>query len=157
MVGLGSSDYGDDGFGSQLARELMEAGLPDVMVAGTAPERFLGRLIDKGFDHVVFLDATEFGAEAGSLVFLEAGEMAARFPQISTHKISLATLAAWIESSGNTRAWLLGVQPESIQQGGGLSAAVRRTMGMVKELLLDTAAVQEPVRAGVQAETELRI
>ena len=37
-MGLGNIDCGDDGFGVRLAEELLEAGVPDVEVAGTAPE-----------------------------------------------------------------------------------------------------------------------
>ncbi len=63
--------------------------MPDVVFAGTAPERLVRHCADKGFDHLVFLDAVDFGGRAGSVVFLDSQEMAARFPQISTHKISL--------------------------------------------------------------------
>ena len=67
--------------------------MPDVIVAGTAPDRYVGRVADDGFDHVVFLDAVDFGGAPGSAVFLSANEIAGRFPQISTHKISLGALA----------------------------------------------------------------
>jgi len=112
LMGLGNSDYGDDGFGVRLAEALVVAGVSDVIVAGTTPDRFVGRVAGEGFDHIIFLDAVEFGGAPGLVVFLDAGEMAARFPQISTHKISLGTLAQWVESGSPTRAHLLGVQPQ---------------------------------------------
>ncbi|MGO8676531.1 MAG: hydrogenase maturation protease [Limisphaerales bacterium] len=161
LMGLGNPERGDDGFGVALAREMMrsgvgggsspdslpaEAGVPGsiprmrltVMVAGTAPERYLGRVAEWGGEHLVFLDAVDFGGAPGSAVWLSGGEMAARFPQVSTHKLSLGLLARWVEARGTTKVWLLGVQPESVRPGGDLSPAVRASLealgGLLKEV-----------------------
>jgi hydrogenase maturation protease len=136
LMSLGNPDYGDDGFGVQLGEELIEAGVSDVIAAGTAPDHSIGVAADLDFDHLVFLDAVEFRGSPGSVVFLDAKEIAARFPQISTHKISLSVLAKFVESNGITKAWLLGVQPESMKEGQGLSPAVRATLEVLRELLL---------------------
>ena len=140
LMGLGNIDYGDDGFGVRLAEALDAAGMPDVVVAGTTPDRFIGRVVDGGFDSLIFLDAVEFGGAPGSVVFLNAGEMAARFPQISTHKISLGVLAQWVEASGSTRAWLLGVQPQSLKPGALLTTTMQSTLDALAGLLGEMAA-----------------
>jgi hydrogenase maturation protease len=93
--------------------------------AGTTPERFIGRIADQDFDHIIFLDAVEFSGAPGSVVFLNSDQMAARFPQVSTHKLSLGLLARQLEANGRTKAWLLGVQPQWLsafrtQSGTGL-------------------------------------
>jgi hydrogenase maturation protease len=137
LMGLGNSDYGDDGLGVRLAERLSEAGLPDVIVAGTMPERFIDAAISAAFDYLIFLDAVELGAAPGSVVFLDSGEMASRFPQISTHKISLGLLAKLVEETGTTKARLLGVQPESLKTGAGLSRAVEETVDLLYHLILD--------------------
>ena len=146
LMGLGNSDYGDDGFGVRLAEALVVAGVSDVIVAGTTPDRFVGRVAGEGFDHIIFLDAVEFGGAPGSVVFLNAGEMAARFPQISTHKISLGLLANWVEAGGAARAWLLGVQPQSLKPGAGLTPTIQRTLEVLAELLSEM-----PTRSSVQS------
>jgi hydrogenase maturation protease len=143
LLGIGNVDYGDDGFGVRLAEELIAAGMPHVVVAGTNPERVIGRLVSQEFAHIVFLDAVEFGESPGSLVFLNAEQMAARFPQVSTHKISLGLLAKWVEATGTTKAWLLGVQPESVKPGPQLTATVRKTLRAVNELLVGLRALRE--------------
>ncbi len=138
LMGLGNVDYGDDGFGVRLAEDLSASGLPEgwrVIVAGATPERVIGRAAGSGCEHLVFLDAVEFGGAPGSAVFLDSGEMAARFPQISTHKISLDLLAKWAEANGTTRAWLLGVQPESLCAGHLLTATMEKTLEALCELL----------------------
>ena len=117
LMGLGNVDCGDDGFGIRLAEELREAGVPDVIIAGTTPEQYVGRIANQGFDRLVFLDAVEFGAPPGSVALLNAREICARYPQISTHKISLGVLAKWVRASSRTKVWLLGVQPQSIKPG----------------------------------------
>jgi hydrogenase maturation protease len=106
-----------------------------IIIAGTTPDRWIGQMAEADFDHLVFLDAVEFGGNPGSTVLLDAGEMVARFPQVSTHKISLGLLAKQVEASGRTKAWLLGVQPASLKTGEGLSPAVQATLDLLYELL----------------------
>ena len=137
LVGLGNIDYGDDGFGVRLAEGLLEAGITDTVVAGTMPDRFIGRLAEQGFDYLVFLDAVEFSGAPGSVVFLDAREIMARFPQISTHKISLGLLAKWVEEIGIAKACLLGVKPGSLIGKGELTPAVQTTLETLKGLLCD--------------------
>ncbi len=133
FMGLGTVEGGDDGFGVRLAQSLARAGLPDVLIAGTAPERLVSRCMDCGFDHLVFLDAVDVGAAPGSVVFLNSGEMATRFPQISTHNISLGLLAQCVENGGTSRAWLLGAQPASLKPSSTLSPPVRAALAILTE------------------------
>jgi len=135
LMGIGNTDYGDDGFGVRLVEELVGAGVSDVIVAGNEPEHWVGIAAEQEFDHVVLLDAVEFGATPGSVVFLEGQELISRFPQVSTHKISLGLLAKLIESNGITKVWLLGVQPQSTREGKALTSAVRASLKALRELL----------------------
>jgi hydrogenase maturation protease len=143
LMGLGNVDYGDDGFGVRLAEELLAAGVAGVVIAGTSPERCLGIAADDGYDHLVFLDAVDFDGEPGSVVFLNATEIGARYPQISTHKISLGLLARRVEAGGTTKAWLLGVQPESLKSGQQLTPTVKMTLGALDELLQGLDCLQQ--------------
>jgi len=136
LMGLGNVDCGDDGFGVRLAEELLEAGVPDVVVAGTTPEDYVGRIAGPGFDLLVFLDAVEFGASPGSVVLLNAKEICARYPQISTHKISLAVLAKSLQAA-KTKVWLLGVQPQSVRPGETITPTVSATGDVLRMLLLE--------------------
>ncbi len=149
LLGLGNVDYGDDGLGVRLAERLIAAGVPDVVVAASRPECCIGRIAEKGYDDLVFLDAVEFGGEPGSVVLLDSREMRARFPQLSTHKIALATLAGLVEASGATRAWLLGIQPASLAGGRRLTPAVQATLEVLEDLLRRLKSQGSPSRAGV--------
>ena len=142
LVGLGNEQRGDDGLGMRLARRWLEVGAdgPAVLLAGMSPERHLAFLTDGGFDHVLFLDAVAFGGEPGSVVLLDARAMEARFPQVSTHRLSLGLLARWIEQSGGTTVHLLGVQPASLRPGAALSSPVQAAIELLGEVLEQVAA-----------------
>jgi hydrogenase maturation protease len=142
LMGLGNVTYGDDGFGVRLAEALISSAPAvgtrcRVIIAGTTPEWLIGRAVDEHADHVVFLDAVEFGGAPGSVVLLNSDEMAARFPQISTHKLSLGLLAKQVEANGRTKAWLLSVQPESLRLSEELTPTVRATLELLLDLLAD--------------------
>jgi hydrogenase maturation protease len=144
VMGIGNTDSGDDGVGVVLA-EAVAAHLKrsgrispahNVIIAGAAPECMLGSTAGRGYDHLILLDAVEFGGEPGSVIFLNADEIVARFPQISTHKISIGLLAR-ITSGEGTAVWLLGIQPGSLKAMQGLTPAVQRTLDILEELLYD--------------------
>jgi hydrogenase 3 maturation protease len=142
LVGLGNEDLGDDGFGMSLARRWLGAVAvgPAVLLAGLTPERHLAFLAEGGFEHVLLLDAVAFGGVPGSVVLLDSREMESRFPQVSTHRLSLGLLARWIEQSGGTTVHLLGVQPASLRPGTALSAPVRASVELLVALLEEAAA-----------------
>jgi hydrogenase maturation protease len=144
-VGLGNPEYGDDGFGVRMAESLAQAGLPNVINAGKSPDRHMAEITGKGFAHVVFLDTVDFGGASGSTIFVNAKEIVSRFPQVSTHKLSLGLLAKWVEASERSKAWLLGVQPKSIARGGQLTPAVETTLAALCELLVELRTPEETV------------
>lgn len=151
FVGLGNREHGDDGAGMALIDRL-QTGLPhpsslpsppffveplsaaarfSFLRAGTQLESHLHRLTTGTWDHVVLLDAADFGALPGSVALLDRAEMRARFPQVSTHRLSLGLLAGLIESAGRSRAWLLAIQPTSLRAGAQLSPEVQQAVALL--------------------------
>jgi hypothetical protein len=49
--------------------------------------------------------------------------------------MSLGILAKWVEANGKTKAWLLGMQPESVKFSPQLTATAKRTMEVLGDLL----------------------
>ena len=129
----------------------------DVLIAGTTPERHVPQLAAGAFDAVLFLDAVEFGATPGSVILLNSCEMAARFPQISTHRISLGLLAQLIEADGRTKAWLLGAQPETLKAGGELSPPVKTAVERLNQLMAERVGLSPDVPAGAPACPAFRV
>jgi hydrogenase maturation protease len=143
VMGVGNVDYFDDGFGVYLAEELVAAGVPDVLIGGTTPEHYMQQIAEGGFDHLLLIDATNFCDTPGTVVVLTAAEIATAFPQISTHKISLGVLARVVEGVG-TRVWLLGVQPESLQEKQGLSDSMETALELIHAVLRDLRRANAP-------------
>ncbi len=137
LVGVGNPERGDDAVGAYLAAAVRRRGHRDVLVAERAPERWMGWLTGGDFDTVVFLDAVEAGARPGDAIFLESAQIVARYPQLSTHMLSLGTLAQLIAATGRTRVFLLGVQPQVVADGRGLSPSVRTTADALCDLLVE--------------------
>ena len=144
FLGIGNTERGDDGFGVALAESLRDAGVEHVLVGGTTPENYLVLLWDGHFDTVVLIDAVLSEGEPGSVVLMEGNKIKSLFPEVSTHRFSLGTLAEIIESEGRTRAWLLGVVPREIETGSELSRNVKETLVILVELITEAKrTVQE--------------
>jgi hydrogenase maturation protease len=135
FLGIGNTDLGDDGFGVFLARELKAAGVRDAIDCGTVPEKWVAEVASRDFDHIVFLDAVLAGQTPGTVVFMDAEEIKTRFPQISTHKISLGILADLILRQSSSRVWLIGVQPKSVEENALLSDEVSQSLACLANLL----------------------
>ena len=135
-LGLGNPDGGDDAAGLRLAEGLESMHVPGVAFAGLHPEQWISRIEMPRGAHLVFLDAADFGAQPGAVAFLSADEMQARFPQISTHRIALSTLARLVLTRGAAQAWLLGIQPASLRAGQNLSPVVEFTTNLLLRLLV---------------------
>ena len=142
VMGVGDVDHADDGFGVYVAQELSAMGVPDVIVAGVTPERHLAQVAEQGFDHLLLLDAADFGESPGSFAFLDAGEIVAAFPQVSTHRISLGVLARVLEEAG-TRVWLLGAQPETLKPGQTLSPVMQQAVDIVRMLVRELKTLDD--------------
>lgn len=148
VVGVGALEgRGDDAFGPRLAGALAAAGVPNVLLAGTAPERFVGRIATGGFRSVLLLDAVACDAAPGTAVLLDAAEIETRFPQVSTHRFSLGTVGHLLEAHSGTRVHLLGVRPGTLA-GDSLSPPVSETLEALREILTDLLS---PARAGAGA------
>ena len=141
LVGIGNPDCGDDACGLRLAEAVRDFGYPDVILAERTPERWTERLARGGFRTLLFLDAVAMGAAPGDVVFLKGAEIAARYPQVSTHKLSLGTIARLIEAQATTRVFLLGVQPQAVGYGAQLSAPVQATLQALRDLLVEMLSV----------------
>jgi hydrogenase maturation protease len=135
FVGIGNVDCGDDAVGVVLAEAMQAAGVEGVFIARANPENLVGRLAAGNYENVVFLDAVAAGAAPGSAVLLDAGQLEELFPQVSTHRLSLGTLARLISAGNGKRVWLLGIQPDSVEMGAGVSASVAETARLLSELI----------------------
>ena len=143
FLAIGNTDRADDGAGVALGRLLRDAGVPLVFEGGMQPENAIPLLRDQGCESIVFLDAVDVAAEPGAVVVMDTADLVGRFPQVSTHKLSLGTLARLAADGRDCRVWLVGIQPESIAlDGARLSDSVDETVRTLAESITSLMTAQ---------------
>ena len=133
VLGLGNVLLGDDGVGPAAISRLRDAhDIPDgalVLDGGTLGLSLLPYLEDART--VILVDAVAADAPAGTLVRLEGADVGpAVATRLSPHQVGVADLlqgARWHDREP-ARLVLLGIVPESIELGVGLSAPARRSL-----------------------------
>jgi hydrogenase maturation protease len=140
VLGLGNVLLGDDGAGPAVvtrlqARHAAPAGVR-IFDGGTLGLSLLPYLEDAR--RVILVDAVAADAPPGTLVRLEGAEVGpAVSTRLSPHQVGVADLlegARWHDREPE-RLILLGVVPESIELGVGLSEPVRRALPQLIELV----------------------
>ena len=83
----------------------------------TQAERYLGGLARERFKHLLFLDALNSARSCGSVVFLDASAIAARFPEHSTRRFSTCGIV------------VMGCRPMAPKRGcwGGHNGSIKLT------------------------------
>jgi hydrogenase maturation protease len=148
LVGLGNTDGGDDGAGMVLARQLASGpwrahSMHTVLLAGVHPDRHLHELRAARWDTVLFVDATDWGGPPGALTLLDQASMHSRFPQVSTHQLSLGLIARLLTQDLPTQVYLLGIQPQRLGASSSLSEPVRTAVDRLA-LLFNTLPTPAP-------------
>jgi len=148
IAGMGNVLRRDDGFGSEVARRLLDGVLPPgvgVIDAGIAGVRIVQELMD-GYAGVIFVDATERGGVPGTLYELEpdvtAPLTAADAPD-SLHMIEPGRVIALARAAGCLPpcVTIIGCEPEDYDELTlDLSQAVTAAVPRALELVLARAS-----------------
>jgi hydrogenase maturation protease len=153
VAGLGNIFLGDDGFGTEVARRLANAGLPDwVQVAdyGTSGMHLMYDLAG-GFETAILVDAAPRGGEPGTIYLLElnpadypavAGGGAAApagSPFFDAHGMQPDVVLRMLGALGGHthRVLVVGCEPASADYGIGLSEPVAAAVGAAVEMVTD--------------------
>jgi len=124
VVGVGQPLRGDDGAGPAVAWRL--AALADssllIVGAGHAPENCLGPIVRFRPDAILFVDAAHGGGAPGEITWLRPDEADGRGG--STHTLSLEMLAGYLSAETGAAVHVLGIEPDALAFGEGLSPAV---------------------------------
>jgi hydrogenase maturation protease len=151
VAGIGNIFFRDDGFGVVAANRLTRVPVPEGVVVEDYGIRgvHLAYELCQGYDALVLVDAMPLGTEApGTVVVFEpdappAPNPDAEVPVMDAHTMSpLVVLTALAHLGGSVgKVFVVGCQPESIEEGIGLSdpvaQAVDRVVALVGDLLTD--------------------
>jgi hydrogenase 3 maturation protease len=97
---------------------------------------YLGKVVKESPDTILIVDAVQIGGEAGSIGILDPEELTTPF--FTTHDLPLRLLLEQLRTITNARIYVLGVQPEQLSVGEGLSGSARRALRSLERLLLKT-------------------
>ncbi len=122
LITMGNSLRSDDGVGSYIAERLQ--GLDGILVedAGNRPERSIDWVEEYQPELVIFIDAADFGGIPGELKLIDASALAKR--SLSSHRLPMEPLIAWIEQESAAKCGCLGIQAASLDLGEQISPAV---------------------------------
>jgi hydrogenase 3 maturation protease len=101
------------------------------MDVGEVPENFLGKMAECKPDTLLFVDAVDFGAPAGSVKLIDAEDL--EEGSFSTHSGSLKLVIDYLKREIETEIFLLGIQAGSLKMGTGLSKPVAEAVEKIKE------------------------
>jgi hydrogenase maturation protease len=131
VIGLGSLFQADDAFGPAVIAALREGWeFPDGVLltdAGTPGFDLVSLL--SGYSHVVLVDAVESGSQAGRVRTFSREEAIRHSSKarLSGHSLDLRETLLLLDATGRVPAsvTLVGVEPERVEPGVGMSPSVR--------------------------------
>ncbi|MFL6278306.1 MAG: hydrogenase maturation protease [Blastocatellia bacterium] len=161
IAGIGNIFLGDDGFGSEVARQLASRSQPcEVRVVDFGIRGFdLAYALMDGYDVTIFIDATPRGAEPGTLYTIEPdlselAELDAQAALVEPHGMNPMKVLAMVKAMGGEfkRILLVGCEPATLgpEEGQlGLSE-------VVEAAVTDAVHVVESLIAGILNESRQR-
>ena len=132
VIGLGNPDRADDGVGIVLA-SILKTHFPDRIFLET--ERHVEQLVldlieNPNIKTILFVDAVDFGGPGGTIKQFGVEESRRFMPSVSTHRVPIGFLMHLLTQEGKI-AYLIGVQPESLELMGEMSPSVEKTVSKI--------------------------
>jgi hydrogenase 3 maturation protease len=138
LVGVGNPLRGDDGVGLAIVAKLRRrlgarSGNLRIHEPSSMPERLLSRLALEG-RRVVLFDAVEAASPGGQIVCSKLSET--KYGYFATHNVPLKLIPG-LESRPE-EIYIVGVQPESMEVGEGLSPAATKAAESIVDFVADS-------------------
>lgn len=130
LVGMGNFLKADDGIGPAICSLLKKTISDNIIDAGIVPENHIQVIIKKAPKVILFIDAIDFGAPAGTIRMFESCQLSSG--GITTHTLSPRLLSDMIAQSIPAKIFFIGIQPKSMMIGDPMSQEVESAK---KELL----------------------
>ena len=128
ILGIGNPDKADDGAGILAAEALKKAlrgrGRNKVLLGYETPESLTGEIRAFAPRLVIMIDAALGGRTPGAVFIVEREDIPDE--GVSTHKISLRMLVAYLEKTVGCTVVFLGIQASDLELGKPASPAVER-------------------------------
>lgn len=138
VVGVGNPFRHDDGIGLAIVKILQEENNPSMIVVDGGTDGF--SLFDRLalYEHAIIIDAVFMGESPGVIKLFSSQEakLQIKGDALSTHGFGLADVLKLTEEFGvKTIIKIIGIQPESVDFGAGLSEVVKNSIPQILELV----------------------
>lgn len=133
FVGVGNRFRGDDAVGPMVI-DLLAGLVPHAIDAGSAPENATGAIKKLKPKAIVLIDALIFkDAPPGSAFIVESDEIAQRG---FSHTLSLDFIMDYLKAETGADVFLIGIQPEYVDDYEGLSSGLGDTLKKIVAAIL---------------------
>lgn len=124
ILGIGNCLLTDDGVGIHAVQCLQKDPPPDTIVVDVGTD-FLSAIpyFEQG-QEILVIDAMDAGGSPGTIYRCRSDDLAAPIRQHSLHELGLLAIQEFLDEHQRRPLHVLGVQPESIDFGVGLSPKV---------------------------------
>jgi len=135
IVGIGNDLKGDDAVGPFICEQLNSKTCAGLINAGTVPENYIQKIINRSPQNLLIIDAIDFGDAPGSIQLFKPEQLDTLI--ISTHTLSPSVFVDMICSHINVNAYFLGIQPAQVQIGQPMSPDVRQAALNLSRILIE--------------------
>jgi len=139
LLGIGNDLRHDDGLGPLIV-ESLDIRHPDILIenVGSVPEAFARPLAEFGAERVILIDAADMKRPVGHVELVTKDRIGGI--AISTHHLPLSFLMMYLEQETGAKTILLGIQPQNIDFGEGLTPEVEAVSRKIISILQDVLA-----------------
>lgn len=135
FVGVGNDLKSDDGAGIRLVRILKEKKI-NALDCGEFPENYSKEITSHNSGSIIICDAAYINGAPGDYDLFEIEKIESA--GIFTHGASLSMFADYIKTQAQANIYLLGIQPQKVEEGSVLSGAVEKSIKEIADLIVKT-------------------
>ena len=138
FLGIGNDLRTDDGLGLYIVSGITTKH-PDIFLenVGSVPEAFARPLAEFGAERVIMIDAADMRKPVGHVELVTKDRIGGI--ALSTHSMPLSLLMQYLEDQTGGKTVILGVQPQNIMFGEGLTPEIeevsRKVIIMIDSIL----------------------
>lgn len=136
IVGIGNILKGDDAFGPALIERLKDNPSFICIDAGTAPENYVGKIVEENPNTVIIADAAYLGRKTGEYELIKKKDIIKT--GLTTHDLSPAMFIEYLEKSMDADIYMLAAQPENVNFGEEMSRTMKETVEKLARLIEET-------------------
>ncbi|MFX0096677.1 MAG: hydrogenase maturation peptidase HycI [Candidatus Hodarchaeota archaeon] len=141
ILGVGSELRRDDGVGLEIVKRLKNNVPAPVKLieCGTVPESFIDPVSKWNPTHILIIDSAEMGKPPGTSELIKTENITGI--SLSTHHMPLSILIKYLESTTGAKVVLLGIQPQDITFGEGLTTIIQKTAREIVKILKEVLVI----------------